>query len=102
MKTPAVVLVLALAAAVSRGQTLCGPSGLTLATTPPRLGDPWALTLSGSPNVPGLLGFDLAPGPVVTPLGTVCLGLTPAFQSMPVALDQSGSFTLNGFLPANP
>ena len=71
-------------------QVTCSAQGLTLAITPPRLGDPYALTVSGSPNAPGLIGFDLAPGPVVTPFGTVCLGLTPAFQYAPIALDAFG------------
>ena len=75
MKTR-LTLVLALAAVPAFGQALCNRSGLTLTTTPPRLGDPYAITLSGSPNVPGVLGFDLAPGPVTTPFGTVCLGLS--------------------------
>jgi hypothetical protein len=80
----------------------CLPSGLTLQTTGGRLGGPFSLTLAGTPGVSGLLGFDLGAGPVLTPIGNVCLSLTPAMQVQPVSLDFAGGFSMSGVVPPNP
>lgn len=77
----------------------CQANGLTLGFSGERLGDPFTLTLDGSPGSAGLLGIDTASGPVPTPIGPVCLGLTPALQLLPFALDSSGHFGLGGLLP---
>jgi hypothetical protein len=60
------------------GQGSCPPSGLVLSTSGGRLGDPWSAGLTGTPGVSGLLGVDVLPGPAASPIGTVCLGLSPA------------------------
>jgi hypothetical protein len=80
----------------------CGPNGLALGTAGGRLGDPYAITLSGSPGAAGLLAFDLSGGPVATPLGPICLGLTPALQTMPFTLDAAGGFATTGMLAPIP
>src|SRR5262245_42762136 len=89
-------------AGIGFAQSPCGPSGLTLAWNGTRLGDQFTLGLSGTPFVSGLVGADLAPGPVQTPVGLVCLGLTGATQFAPFALDAQGSFTASGIIPAIP
>jgi hypothetical protein len=69
-------LVLLALAAPASAQSPCGPNGLTLGwggTT--RLGDAFSIDLLGTPSVSGLLGADVLPGPVSTPVGLVCLGL---------------------------
>src|SRR6185436_17074488 len=94
MRNPAFACVLSLLGAVgiqAPAQSPCGPSGLSLMTTGGRLGDPFSLTLSGTPLVSGVLGFDLAPGPVTTPIGSICLGLSPALQTFPFTLSAAGS-----------
>ena len=84
-------------------QSVCpGNGALTLATTGGRLGDPFSLTLSGTPNVSGLLGFDLAGGPVITALGNVCFGLSPALQLQSFTLDPAGGFGIAGLVPPSP
>jgi hypothetical protein len=80
----------------------CSANGLTLSHQGVRLGDPFSVTLSGTPGASGLLGVDVAPGTLSTPIGTVCLGLTPALQLLPFALDPAGHFALGGILPPQP
>jgi hypothetical protein len=89
-----------LAASSAAGQ--CAGNGLTLTTMGGRLGDPFSITLSGTPGASGLLGFDLSPGPVLTPVGPVCLGLGAAFQFQPIALDGAGGFGISGIVSPNP
>ena len=100
MPSPVVAgLALVALAPVLLGQGLCPPSGLLLTTTGGRLGDPFSLGLSGTPLVSGLLAFDVAGGPVGTPIGTLCIGLTPATQLLPFALPASGTFSISGTAP---
>src|SRR5262249_30260548 len=78
----------------------CPASGLTLTMTGGRLGDPYMVSLSGTPGVSGLFGYDLSAGPVtVPPVGTICLGLTPALQVIPFALGPAGNAEFGGVLP---
>ena len=51
------------------------------------LGDPFSLTIYGTPGVSGLLGVDTSGGPVQTSIGTVCLGITSNLQLIPFTLD---------------
>ena len=80
----------------------CPANGLTLATTGGRLGDPYSLTLTGPPAASGIFAVDTAPGPLSTPLGTICLGLSAALQTAPFTLDAAGSFTVTGVIPPVP
>ena len=50
----------------------------------------------------GVIGVDTAPGPTLTPIGLVCLGLSPALQVLPFAFDSNGLFQAQALLPANP
>lgn len=95
---------LAFVAALSAtGLAQCNsPNGLALTYQGSRLGDPFSLNLAGTPNVAGLLGVDVSPGPVLTPIGTVCLGLSPALQLTPFTLNGAGQFSLAGTLPLQP
>ncbi len=93
------VSILLLVSAVLVGQTSCPPQGLSLALDGGRLGDPWAMGIFGTAYAQGVLALDAVGGPVVTPIGTVCVGLSPALQLVPIALDSGGSFTLSGVLP---
>lgn len=99
-RLPSTLLALVFAASSGPGQ--CSGNGLTLTTTGGRLGDPFSITLAGTPGASGLLGLDLAPGPVLTPVGAVCLGLGPAFQFQPIALDGAGGFGISGVVTPNP
>lgn len=54
-----VSIILALTAAGVRCQPSCPGQGATLEVSGGRLGDDLVLTLSGSPGVAGVLGFDL-------------------------------------------
>jgi hypothetical protein len=104
MRKPTVACALVLFLSVglqAAAQSPCGPSGLSLMTVGGRLGDPFSLTLSGSPSVSGLLGFDLAPGPVATPIGSICLGLSPALQTLPFTVSAAGSAVIAGLVPPN-
>ena len=80
----------------------CPANGLTLATTGGRLGDPYSLTLTGPPAASGLFAVDTAPGPLSTPLGTICLGLSAALHTAAFTLDAAGSFTATGLIPPVP
>jgi hypothetical protein len=105
MKNRSVAWALALSMAVGfqgPAQSPCGPSGLSLTAVGGRLGDPFSLTLTGTPSVSGVLGFDLAPGPVATPIGSICLGLSPALQTLPFTLSATGSTGIAGLVPPNP
>jgi hypothetical protein len=99
MRIRAVVVTLLLAASA---WAQCPPQGMGLQIAGGRLGDHFALSLTGSPQAPGLLGLDLAGGPVFTPFGAFCLGFTPALQLQPFTLNASGSFVLTGTTPADP
>jgi hypothetical protein len=55
-----------------------------------------------TPGVIGVLGLDLAGGPVATPLGTICLGLTPALQLNTLLFDTAGRASFQGLMPPNP
>ena len=46
-----------------------------------------------------MIGADLQPGPVITPFGNVCVGLSPGLVTMPVTLSTAGSFATGGLLP---
>jgi hypothetical protein len=96
---PTFVLVLTAAAAAQSCQTA---NGLYLATSGGRLGDPWFVGVNGNPGVSGYLGIDVAAGPSPTPIGPVCLGLTPNLQLVPFALPGSGSFSIGGVVPTTP
>jgi hypothetical protein len=80
----------------------CPPMGLALAADGDRMGDPFSIGIFGSPGVSGLMGIDVSPGPVVTPIGTVCLGLTPATLFSPFTLSPTGAAVFGGLLPALP
>ncbi|MAG58358.1 MAG: hypothetical protein CMJ83_18885 [Planctomycetes bacterium] len=97
----AVLMGLILATSAARGQP-CAAQGLGLSVTGERLGDPWSIELLGPPGATGLLGLDLAPGPVATPFGALCLGLSPAVLLLPVGLDGLGALAIGGVLPADP
>src|SRR5688572_10155261 len=94
------VLVLALLSAALLGQ--CPSNGLVLTFSGERLGDPWGLSLYGTPGVSGLVGVDETGGPVLTPIGPICLGLTPNLQLLSFALDGTGQFSMGGLLPPSP
>jgi hypothetical protein len=96
-------LVLPALATLVCAQSPCGPQGLTLSwggTT--RLGDAYSIDLFGNSSVTGLIGADLLPGPVQTPLGLVCLGLGPSLLTIPFTLNAQGTFSLGGILPTSP
>jgi hypothetical protein len=78
----------------------CPGSGLTV--TGGRFGDDWSFELSGPPGASALLASDVAPGPVLTPFGAVCLGLSSSLVVTPLTLDATGSFSASGTLPINP
>lgn len=94
------LLVLGLPAALAQGP--CPTLGLTLQATGGRLGDPWSITVAGTATRPGVLGFDLTPGPTNTPFGTICLGLTPDLATTSFVLDTQGRAALTGLMPPNP
>jgi hypothetical protein len=100
MRHHALASVMLLAVSTS-GFAQCAASGLSLSYQGERLGDPFAIKLIGTPGAPGLLGVDLASGPVVTSVGTVCLGLTPALQLLPFTVAPTGQATFAGVLPAS-
>src|SRR6185503_12753520 len=100
MTRHAVAIVLASAVStIGFGQ--CSANGLTLSYHGERLGDPFSLTLSGTPGVSGLLGVDLVPGSS-PPVGNVCLGLSSSMQLIFFSLDSAGQFAATDLLPANP
>ena len=80
----------------------CPPLGLDLTATGGRMGDPFLVTLTGTPSVSGLLGIDATAGPVSTPIGLICLGLSPGTLLSPFTLDLAGNFSLGGIAPAIP
>lgn len=73
--------------------------GYGLSVVGGKLGDPWSFSIFGPPNAPAILATDVASGPVGTPVGAVCLGLTPAIATLPVTLDSTGAFAQAGILP---
>jgi hypothetical protein len=80
----------------------CPPQGMTLTVDGGRLGDPWSLFLNGPALAAGVLGFDLDGGPVATPVGSICLGLTPNLVLWPIVLGPTGDYALGGYVPADP
>jgi hypothetical protein len=98
MRTSAVLA--AVLCSVALGQ--CPSSGLILDVSGNRLGDPCSVTIAGTPSVAGLIGIDTAGGPISTPIGPICLGLSPALLTLPFALDSSGTYALTLTLPADP
>jgi hypothetical protein len=86
---PLLAMIAAGAPAVAQGT--CPSAGLMLDTAGGRLGDKATVSFQGTPSAGGLLGVDFGPGPTVTPFGTVCLALSPALFTLPIALDGAGS-----------
>jgi hypothetical protein len=58
--------------------------------------------VSGTPFASGLIAADLAGGPTPTSIGPICLGLSPALQTSPFALDVVGTFAAGGVVPFDP
>lgn len=83
-------------------QAPCPARGMTVAVHGGRLGDTWSVEMTGRPLAFGILGFDLAPGPVLTPIGTVCLGLTPNLVTLGFTFDAAGVAAINRLMPVNP
>jgi hypothetical protein len=94
-----IVLATLLLAAADSAHAQCPPRGLTLQSRGGRLGDSWSMELSGAPNVPGVVAFDVTPGPVQTPFGTLCLGVTPLLRVFTFVLDGAGRGAVGGLLP---
>jgi hypothetical protein len=92
--------VLFVASAAGAQVATCPGSGLSI--TGGRLGDPWSIALTGPPSAAGVLASDAAGGPVATPFGTVCLGLTPSLVTTLLSLDATGNFAMSGVLPLAP
>jgi hypothetical protein len=92
------VATLALTVAAT-AQAPCPARGMTLAVHGGRLGDQFSVDMTGSPSAIGFLGLDLAPGPTVTPIGTVCLGLTPAVSTQLFQFDAAGAASFVRQLP---
>jgi hypothetical protein len=89
--------VLLVASAAGAQVATCPGSGLSVMGG--RLGDPWSIALTGPPGAAGVLASDASGGPVATPFGTVCLGLTPSLVTTPLTLDATGNFAMSGVLP---
>src|SRR5262245_5809887 len=87
---------------VASAQGQCPPQGITLTTNGGRLGDAWSIAMTGRPFAPGALGLDVSPGPVTTPIGTICLGFTPSLVLLPFAFDAGGNATIGSVLPPIP
>lgn len=83
-------------------QAPCPANGLTLQASGGRLGDPWSFTMNGPVSSFGLLGLDLAQGPTPTPIGTVCIGVTPALALLSFTTDAQGRASIGGQMPLNP
>src|SRR5712671_1545395 len=83
-------------------QSPCPPQGLTLATHGGRLGDAWSIDMVGTPSALGVVGFDLAAGPVVTPIGTICLGLSPQLVTLLFTFDPAGHAAVGSVMPVIP
>src|SRR5262245_36069854 len=86
--------------AIALAQSPCPAVGVTVDASGGRLGDTWRVDIQASPTVPGVLGLDFAPGPVPTPLGTICLGLTPGLATGAFLTDPAGAAAITGLLPA--
>jgi hypothetical protein len=80
--------------------TTCPGSGLSV--TGGRFGDAFSLEISAPPGASAILASDVAGGPIMTPYGTVCLGLTPDLAVSPMPLDASGHFAWSDVLPLAP
>ncbi|HZN39995.1 MAG TPA: hypothetical protein VFD82_14385 [Planctomycetota bacterium] len=83
---------------IATAQT-CPSMGVSVDASGGRLGDAWRVDIQASPTVFGVLGLDFAPGPVPTPIGTICLGLTPSLLTVAFATDPSGAAAFTGLLP---
>ncbi len=94
-------LVLAVAPALS-AQGTCLTQGLTIDVQGGRLGDFVTFHLQGAPSTSGFMGVDFGGGPVVTPLGTFCLDLSPKFFTKPISVSASGTRTLKVKAPPDP
>lgn len=94
-------LTLSLTAATALAQGPCSARGITLQAGGGRLGDAWSVRLTGTAGTLGVLGFDLQPGPTATPIGTVCLGLTPLLATTWFVFDSVGLAAAGGVLPPN-
>lgn len=89
-----------LSGAVAPSQSpTCQGQGPLLNVTGGRFGDPWSVGLSGPPGAAAILGVDPAPGPIATPFGAVCVGLSGGLITTPVTLDAAGNFATGGLLP---
>jgi hypothetical protein len=77
----------------------CPSVGVSVDASGGRLGDTWRVDIQASPTVIGVLGLDLAGGPIPTPLGTICLGLTPALVTGAFVTDPAGAAAFTGVLP---
>ena len=86
---------------IATAQT-CPSMGVSVDASGGRLGDIWRVDVQASPTVIGVLGLDLAGGPIPTPLGTICLGLTPALVTGAFVTDPAGAAAFSGLLPAVP
>lgn len=89
-------------AELASSQGVCPPQGLGVAAYGGRLGDAWHVDIGGTPSVLAVIGIDVAPGPVPTPFGTICLGLTPNLQIAAVVVNAVGFASIGGVMPANP
>ncbi|HZN39996.1 MAG TPA: hypothetical protein VFD82_14390 [Planctomycetota bacterium] len=87
---------------VALAQGPCPAVGVTVDASGGRLGDAWRVDIGASPTVLGVLGLDFAPGPIPTPIGTICLGLTPSLLTVAFLTDPAGTATFAGLLPPAP
>jgi hypothetical protein len=94
-------LVPALLLTAVAAQAPCPPQGLNLLASGGRLGDRWTIDLGGPASTFGLLGFDLQQGPTPTPIGTVCLGVTPLLSLLSFTTGPLGDAHFQGIMPAN-
>src|SRR5262245_35503045 len=92
-------LVLLATSAMSQGP--CPPRGINLTANGGRLGDAWSIDMTAAPSIAGVVAFDISPGPVQTPFGTLCLGLTSLLRVFPIAFNASGQASFGGTMPAD-
>lgn len=96
------LLFASLLAAASPCAGQCPPLGITLTSHGGRFGDAWGIDLQGPPSTPGLLGFDFQPGPSPTPIGTICLGMTPNLALQAFVTQATGLYGTGGVMPVLP
>jgi hypothetical protein len=98
---PFLLAVATLASTVAvTAQAPCPARGMTIAAHGGRIGDQFSIDMTGTPSAVGILGLDLAPGPTATPIGTVCLGLTPVCSTLLFSFDAAGAASMVRGLPA--